>query len=174
MVLGNSTLQSLTPSVNAPFQRPQLSSSGCCYKDSSFLMSCFSTYNAQLVSEEAAFQKRETLSSSFLGFTSPFLQLICFMQLVKGVLFDTQWLFPFLSVAHPTSFGRFACLDFRPLPFVSFSLPFLGAFFLWSLHARFHHHFLGSKVFFFQFCDVAEVTIIHKRIWRPNLIRCKI
>jgi hypothetical protein len=41
-------------------------------------------------------------------------------------------------------------LSFFFSPFLSWVLSVL-----WSL-ARFHHVFLGSKVFFFQFCDVAS------------------
>jgi hypothetical protein len=44
-----------------------------------------------------------------------------------------------LILSGSLTFGLFACLDFSPCRlFVYLSLPFLGAFFLWSF-AGFHH-----------------------------------
>jgi hypothetical protein len=48
-----------------------------------------------------------------------------FLLLVEGSVLSGS-----LSSLWPASFGLFACLDFGACPFVSLSLPFLGAFFL--------------------------------------------
>jgi hypothetical protein len=57
--------------------------------------------------------------------------------LILACLFLMICLFVPFPPSGPASFGQFACLDLAPL--VSFALPFLGAFFLWSF-AGFHHH----------------------------------
>jgi hypothetical protein len=133
----------------------------------SILQSCDQATKGFIISNELFFNKpcraglgrsccleKKTLFEFFRVYLS-FLSLVDMLHATgEGVL---MILSASLSSVWAISFGRFACLPgLFVLALCFFFSPFLGCFLLMEFGRASSPFFLGSKVFFFQFCDVAS------------------
>jgi hypothetical protein len=131
--VAGSTGSSLCPSVRTNWNKRQL-----------WIFCLYKILNSNFNSNINSLSSLQLLHfSQLVGFTSPFfswfascdwwrvwLPPLSFVDLLHVTGVEGSVLSGSLSSLWPVFVGLFACLNFRSLPIVSISLPFLGAFFL--------------------------------------------